>query len=1186
MGKRADQKPRQEVALAGAPFVVGVGASAGGLAALERLVATTPTDTALAFVVVQHLDPNQKSELPRILARHTQLPVAEVADGARVEAGHVYTMPANKALTIEEGILRLHDRRPGLRFPIDTFLHSLAEDQGERAIAVILTGSGSDGTSGTRAMHEHGGLVVVQDPEEAEVPDMPESVIASGVADLVLAVGDIAARAAEYVEGASRSAVVPQDLGDVLSVLRKQGPPDFFQYRDGTLQRRMQRRMNLRGIEEVDAYVKLLQEEEEEVERLRTDMLLGVTSFFRDPATYKDLEAQVIRPLFARRDAPVRVWIAGCATGEEAYSVAMLLLEEKERHHRDTRIQVFATDINEDAIAAARKGVYAEDALADLSPERRKRFFEQQGAHMFHVKRELRESIAFAAHDLLSDPPLPAMDLVCCRNLLIYLTPEAQRSVLQSFHFALRPGGHLFLGTSENAGRADKRFELVSKAARIYRRTEAPFVPRQVPRPAREPEPERPPRPRHVSEAARAWLLEHYAPPAVAVDAERKVVFIHGDVERFLRLPPGEPDLDVVAMARTDLRPRLRATLHQAERQRTPSHTTVPVGEDVTVDIQVDPIQGTDLLLVTFREAAQAMARPVDGTADDRIVEQLEDELRATKQRLDETVASSEASHEELRATSEEITSMNEELRTTVEELEASKEELQSLNDEMQGVNERLAEESQTAQALADDLSNLFTSTGIPVIFLDRSLRVRRRTPAVDRFFGATSPGTPLTEAKWRFSDDAFVEDAEHVLRDLVPITREVRSDVGHRHRRRILPYRTGDDRIDGVVLVFEDIEALMQVEDELRAAEAYATALVKAVPTPLVVLSDGLVVRSANPAFHGLFGFLPGDAQGRTLDALLGPSWELPSLQDVVEEDEELHDVDVEHVQHGESFFFRLNARRLPSADGQSRILLALHDITNLKQAERDLLSFTSRLHRRIEEQTSMVVEKARLLERVSYTIGHDLREPVRAVESLLTVLEKDHTTDLPEAGQQTVQQARQEIRRLAHLVRGLLDFTRAMQEDVHRVYPVSVRAALASPDCTTRYTELAERRKARVEIVGDDRSVLASVPAMGYILGNLVQNAIEHNPGAAPEVRIHIRRSAEGGVEVMVEDDGPGFPSAVVAGLDEKGVATRGFGLAIAKQMTKFLGGSLRLGTSPLGGGAVHVRLPAAEDEAADPA
>lgn len=1172
-----DPRPVDQDSAEAAALIVGVGTSAGGLATLKELLAGHVRGHGIGLVIVQHLDPTQESQLAHLLARDAPIPVEEATDGCRVDADYAYIMPSGKAMTIEDGVLRLHERRPGIRFPIDVFLDALAEDQQDHAVAVVLTGTGHDGAAGVKAIHEHGGLVIAQDPDEAEFPDMPEAARATGAVDITVHVKDIIARVADFERGA-RTTPPEEELPAVLDALQRRGPPDFGKYRPGTLLRRVQRRMNLRGISDIEEYVKILAEDDDEADQMKTEMLLGVTSFFRDPEAFKALDDHVIDGLFAHDGAPVRVWVAGCANGEEAYSIAMLLKAAHDRRNRSTQIQVFATDISDRAIATARKGVYTADDLAAVPDELRERFFTAEGTERFRVKRDLRETIAFAAHDLLSDPPLPAMDLVCCRNLLIYLKPAAQRDVLRSFQFALRPGGHLFLGASENAGRLDDAFQLVSKAGRIYRRTETPFVPR----PAREqrspPRPSEPP-PVPDSEVAKEWLLEHHAPPAVAVDDQRRILTVTGDVSGFLGVQRGHGSLDVVELAHKEIRPRLRTMLHQAGQRRAPAHAAGVPTPDGSVDIRVEPVRD-GLFIVTFHGHATPAPTSDRDEDDDAVVQELEDELRVTKQRLGETLASSEAANEELRASSEEISSMNEELRTTIEELEASKEELQSLNEELQDVNQRLTEETENAKALSDDLSNLFASSGIPVLFLDRDLRVRRRMPATDRLFGPGGPATPVEDIDWRFTDPDFTDDARRVLEELSPVTREIRTDEGHRYRRRLLPYRTQDDRIDGLVVVFDDVEALLRVEDELRASEAYVSAIVKTVPTPVLVLREGLRIKSANPAFLALFGFLPGDVQDRSLPALLGAPWDLPGLGGLLNgEGETLEDVVLEHQQHGTRFVFQLTARRLPAVDGESFVLAALQDITSLKEVERDLLSFTSRLHRRVEEQTSEALERASLLERVSYAIGHDLQEPIRSMDALLTVFGEEHRSGLSKDGQEMLLEVHRENERLTNLVRGLLDFSRAMQEDVHRVYPISVQAALADEDCTTRFSRLLDERGTRMEVEGDG-VVLASMSAMGYILGNLVQNAILHNDAEDPLVRVQVRRTS-GEVEVVVEDNGPGFPPDVVAGLERKGVATRGFGLSIADQMARFLGGSLRLGTSPQGGGAAKVRLPAAPDE-----
>jgi two-component system CheB/CheR fusion protein len=837
--------------------IVGIGASAGGLGAFKQFFTALPDDTGLAFVLIQHLDPAHESLTADLLARCTPMPVEQVEDRMRVEPNRVYVIPPNTSLTLEQGVLHLG--KPvvyrGMRMPIDHFFRSLAQDQQARAIGIILSGTGTDGTLGVKAIKEGGGLVMVESPETAQYDGMARSALTTGVVDQVLPVERLPEALLGYIEHAYvKGLTVPEQLADrapeqlprVLAILRTRSGFDFGCYKDGTLLRRIARRMSLHHLDDLNDYAQFLRDRPEEITGLFKDLLIGVTHFFREPEAFERLAQEVISPLVAERspNSPVRVWVPGCATGEEAYAIAMLLTERLEAVHKTGLYQVFASDVDKEALSVARTGRYPENIAADVAPERLQRFFIREGAS-YVVNKALRESILFAPQNVLSDPPFSRLDLISCRNLLIYLKPEAQRRVLGLFHFALNPEGYLFLGSAEGIGQQTNLFQGVSKKARIFRRIggvghQALELPNFAGTPQAEARPggeQQRLEPSRLAELTQRRLLQAYAPAAVLVNERHQILYTSGSVDDFLKRPSGVPSNDLLASLREGLFGKLRPALHRA----------MKAGERVEVSgaqvrrngayhraqvhiLPVKPAEGTERLwLLAFvpEPPAPAGAPPAAPSAGDEasLVHDLEQELKTTKEELQSTREEAESSNEELKAANEEVMSANEELQSTNEELESSKEELQSLNEELATVNNQLQDKVAELEATNDDLSNLLTSTDIATLFLDENLCIKRYTPAMARLVNLieTDVGRPVSDIVHRFSDSDLVEDTKTVLGKLMPRERTVRTEEGRWYQRRILPYRTQDNRISGTVTTFIDVTERQQAEAALRHAKAQA---------------------------------------------------------------------------------------------------------------------------------------------------------------------------------------------------------------------------------------------------------------------------------------------------------------------------------------------------------------------------
>ena len=833
--------------------VVGIGASAGGLTAFKAFFVHMPDDSGMAFVLVPHLDPSHQSLMVELLTNQTEMPVCEVQDGMAIERNHVYIIPPAKYLAIQDGKLYLSTPPPSkIETAIDHFLRSLAADQLERAIGIILSGTSSHGTLGLQAIKANGGMAMVQHPDTAEYNAMPQNAIDADIVDYILPPEEMPAALIKYVrhayvsgawEPAEPAETEREQLDRVLVLLRARTKYDFRYYRKNMIMRRVLRRMGLNHIDQLDNYSKFLRKNPDEATHLMRDMLIGVTGFFREPEAYKVLEQRVIPQWFEPRnnDMPIRIWVPGCSTGEEAYSIAILLIEQFSAAQKPLNLQIFATDIDDVALEIARQGNYPVSIAADIPAERLARFFTQTGSH-FRVNKQVRETVVFAAQNLISDAPFSKLDLVSCRNLLIYLEPEVQRKVISLFHFALNEDGYLFLGSSESVGRNVDLFETVSKKWRVFRRigptqhasVEFPITSGYHRRGMLQP-PTRPVATRELNfaELTQRLLLDDYAPASALINRRYEVLYFQGPTGDFLEPPEGEPTSDLISLARQGLQTKLRAACHKAIREgHSVSDTTSRVKRNstwhpctITVKPLTEPKQAEGLLLVTFRMSESAGSAAADSgpaaTAleESSVVQQLEYELNATRDDLQGTIEDMESSNEELKASNEEIMSMNEELQSANEELETSKEELQSLNEELSTVNSQLQDKIEELDKAHNDMSNLLNSSDIATLFLDTELCIRQFTPATGKLLGliASDTGRPITTFATDFTGEGLLADARDVLDTLIPIEQLLTASNGHSYLRRILPYRTSHNRIEGLVVTFIDVTQRIEAETESR---------------------------------------------------------------------------------------------------------------------------------------------------------------------------------------------------------------------------------------------------------------------------------------------------------------------------------------------------------------------------------
>jgi two-component system CheB/CheR fusion protein len=811
---------------------------------LRRFFSEVAEDSGLAYVVVVHLSPEHESHLATLLQPHSKMRVIQVQETMPLERDCVYVIPPNANLDAIDTHLRVSplERRRLERAPIDHFFRTLAETHDGNAIGVILTGTGSDGSRGLKEIKLRGGLTIAQDPTEAEYDGMPQSAIATGFVDFVLPLAAIPAAVVRFARTRPRLPSMPDgetvEAGEraqfhkILALVRAQTSRDFTRYKHSTLMRRIQRRMQLRHIEELDRYVACLRESPDEVQALSEDMLINVTSFFRDPEVFETLQRDVIPRLFEGRapDGEIRVWCIGCATGEEAYSIAMLLAEEaSSRGGMVPRLHLFASDLHERSLEMARDGFYPGDIAAEVSEERLRRFFvEVKGG--YRIRKEIRELVVFAPHNLLADPPFSRLELILCRNLLIYLQRDVQADVVRIFRYALQPGGFLVLGTSETVD-VSGLFRTVDKERSVYRRGEA-SAPLHLPsfpliRPMRAAAtPSAIPPARFAS--MHQGMLEQYAPSSVLVGPDGEVVHLLGQAGRYFEHPVGRMTANVAKLVRTELSLELIAALHAARRERrTISTRPVPVrfnGETRPVAMHAHPATAAEdegFCLVIFEELRADDEAAAEGTPahDRQRISDLSHDLDLTRQRLQSVIEEFETGQEEMKASNEELQSANEELRSTMEELETSKEELQSMNEELQTVNQENRHKVEELASLSSDLQNLLASTDIATLFLDREMRILRFTPKIEELFNIrlSDRGRPISDLTHRLGYPGLLGDAQSVLRTLKRVEREVQDESGRWHLTYILPYRGAGERIEGIVITFVDITRRKQSEAALE---------------------------------------------------------------------------------------------------------------------------------------------------------------------------------------------------------------------------------------------------------------------------------------------------------------------------------------------------------------------------------
>ena len=1176
-------------------FVVGVGASAGGLDALIRFFDNLPQGTGMAFVIVQHLSPDFKSVMDELLARHTPLPIHLVEDGMAVEADHVYLIPAKKEMIVSGGRLLLSERgqRQEITLPIDVFFRSLAQDYGPKAVAIVLSGGGSDGSRGITHVHEAGGLVLVQDLETAQFYGMPKAAIETGIVDHTLRPDDMprvllerAAGSLANDTGAIESAKEPlRGLDALYQILETEFGLDFNHYKPSTVTRRIERRLGMAQARTVDEYLVRLRSERAELDGLYRDLLIGVTRFFRDPEAFTLLERQILSELLARepRNTPLRLWVAGCATGEEAYSLAILLQELAANVERP--IKIFATDVHRGSLEHATLGVYGEDAVANVSPDRLARDFIKVG-NSYQVVPELRQMVVFAQHNVIRDAPFTRVDFISCRNLLIYLQPAAQQRVLSLFHFALSQGGMLFLGPSESLGPLADGFEIIDKHWQLDRKggevrtpvdtrrdrgsiAARPFVPPVV-TPARH----------SLGQLLAVYdsLLEETMPPSLLLNDRGELVHAMGGAARFLRVRDGRQSLDVLELVDADLRMILAGGLKRALAERSPVvFNSVRMRPDdqvyrVTMRAIAGRTPGPRHVVVSFESqspdekpaAAPAIEIDLDQVSKQQLVA-LEAELGTTKENLQAAIEQLEASNEELQASNEELQSSNEELQSTNEELQSVNEELYTVNAEYQRKIAELTE-------LTNDMDNLLASTEIGTIFLDGQLRIRKFTPQITDTFGLLphDVGRSIETFAHQMHHPGLVGDLKEVLASGQPIERDLTDLNGKSYFLRLLPYRV-KGVVDGVVLTLIDVTGLKAAEDALFHERYLLNSLLHTVP-------DAIYFKDARGKYircnHAMAARLGVD---RAREAIGKTAFDMPHQDAAMA----MHREDEAVLRGGQPQHYRLE-KRVDSNGSEAWDMVSRLPLRDRSNATVGVIA----IFRDVTEQVrakAKIDDEVRRRDQFLAMLSHELRNPLGAV---VTATEMLKAGDADNLHGRTIDVLQRQSRHMARLLDDLLDASRVTQNKIElrrRVFDVRSVA-----------TEAADALRSQVRERGLDLSIdLPNEPMwihgdgtrLQQVFLNLLNNAIKYTPRGG-----HVRLTAapDGNAALIrVRDDGAGIPPHMVDSVFDLFVQARhtldhsdgglGVGLTLVRALVELHGGTVTARSDGDGKGSeFEVRLP----------
>ena len=1148
------------------PLVAGVGASAGGLEAFTELLSNLPDDTGLAFVLIQHLDPAHESHLTELLSKATKMPVSEVKGETRAKANHVYVIPPRYNLSITDGDLHT-SRRPesGRNMPVDSFFLSLAADLGSEAIGVILSGTGTDGTLGLQAIKAAGGVTFAQEKQTAKFDGMPASAIAAGVTDFVLPPAEIARQLAAFA-GAARipnelrlttEQPAEAELKKILRLLRNYKGIDFTHYKPGTLRRRIQRRMAFRGFKELEDYSRDIERNHAEADALCESFLITVTAFFREPAVFEELKKRVFPALVKNRgpEDPIRIWVPGCSTGEEAYSIAICLTEFLEEAGVSFPFEVFATDISEAAIEVARAGVYTDASLAHVSSRHLGRFFTkvERGRQ---IAKSIRDECVFARHNVALDPPFSRLDLISCCNVLIYLDTVLQRQVLSSLHYALKPSGFLVLGPSESIGTLSKSFHQVEEIHKIYStrpeaKTAAIPISQDLHSESRVGPRERTAGSRtglDVQKEADRLVLAEHGPPGAVIDDDMNIVQVRGHTAPYLELSPGEPTHNILKMAREGLIVGLGRAIRAARKTNaTAKETGIRIeesGEVRDVAIKVIPFTGSPKerhFLVLFendeRNIGPRTKEKLTTSGAGRSA-RLRHELAATKEYLQSIVDDKATTLEELRAANEEAQAGNEELETAKEELESANEELKTLNEDLKTTNVELIQVNR-------DLNDLLESISIPLVMVGRDLRIRRFTRVMEPLLNLipSDVGRSITDLQPQME----LPDLRQLLLDAMEggnrQPRDIRDAHGRWYSLRILPSVGADGKSDGAVLMFIDIDAAKRGLD-------FAEAIVETVREPLVILNQNLQVLKANKTFYDVFRAVPEETEERLIYDLGNGQWDIPKLRELLENILPAHatfrDFEVTHeFEHVGRKVMLLNASEIFNPNAQARtILLAIEDVTDRKQAEEALKKTNAEL------------------QHFAYALTHDLQEPLRMVVNFNQLLVREYKGKLGEDGEKFISYSVEGALRIEALLKALLAYWEVTERVQDSFASIDSGAVLAKVLLNLH----AAITQSGATITSDPLpTVVAEEIVLTQVFQNLISNSIKYTGEKAPKIHISAERDGHGWV-FAVRDNGIGVDPqdadrvfGIFKRLHGSEIPGTGIGLALCKKVVERQGGRI---------------------------
>ncbi|MBD2261187.1 chemotaxis protein CheB [Pseudanabaena sp. FACHB-2040] len=1231
----------ERLARTDAPFpIVGIAASAGGLEAFTDLLSHLPADTGMAFVLIQHLSPDHESLLSEILGRVTEIPVQQVQDQVPVEPNEIYVIPPNNQMTLENGIFHLAPRQKvlGKYMPGDAFFESLAVDRGNKAIAVVLSGMDGDGSRGLKAVKVAGGVTFAQCEASAKFDSMPNTAVATGYVDFVLPPQAIAAELvtisrspllsdSEPLRAVKELPEADDALTTIFALLRTTIGVDFTLYKPKTIERRMQRRMLLYKLESLEEYAQYLQEHPAEVQALYEEILIHVTSFFRDPETFEQLKTQVFPTISQNKtaDTPIRIWVAGCSTGEEVYSIAICLLEFFSDRATMPPIQIFATDISETAINRARSGFYLDSQMEAVSAERRNRFFIPLATGGYQISSAVRELCVFARHNLGGDPPFSNLDLISCRNVLIYLSDPLQERIMSLFHYSLNLTGFLVLGTSESVKTASDLFTSVHETAKIYTRkltSTRPlfsFTTSSYPVVGGERQPQVVETIANNFDLAReidGLISNRYAPVSVVTNDQMHILHLRGDLDPYLRLSPGTTELDVLLMAREGLTIPLRTALYQAQTQNVAvrqEHIGIETGQrgsptdqrsPTQLNLEVIPFQpaaaNTLYFLVIFEAILSPTSQPTSTSTErqdsetlEREIVQLRQALAAATQRelsaqahLQAVIQEHSYLNQSLRVANEEILSSNEELQSTNEELQTAKEEILATNEELATTNDELRSRNLQQNRDNSDLNNFVDSISVPILMLTNDLRIRRFTPAAQRLFNFISSdvGRPFNDLRTDFDVSNLESMALEVLETLNTKEQELQTQGGNWYALRIRPYRTTENQIDGVTMVFLDIDALKRHAASLEVARNYAEAIVETVQTPLVVLNADLEVNTVNRSFCEMFQVSVSETVQFSLFELGNGQWNIPQLRSALEEilvnNHQIQDLEVERYfeQIGQKTML-FNACKLQQSNHTAMILLAIEDITERQQfeAERSQLLAQEQAARQSAETAN------RAKDEFLSNLSHELRTPLNTILGWAHQL-RAHTT-LNEA---TVSRALEVIERSARaqtqLIEDILDTSRIISGKLHlHNRPLDLCLVVQAAIETVQLS--AEAKNIQIIAQLSSQNIVGDANRLQQVFWNLLLNAIKFTPSNG---RIEITlEDVQGQAQIQVTDTGQGISADLLPYIFDrfrqgdssttKVKAGLGLGLSIVRYLIELHGGTVQAASPGEGQGAtLTVRLP----------